>query len=72
MTDIDRDSRRYHRIEPGNGEVGSCRHCGRRTWPMGRDNAGHRMEQCLYCLQRYDVDAIDPDLDEDSVDLPEE
>lgn len=39
------------------GELDACQHCGRHTWPIGRNENGRHIEQCLYCLQRYDVAA---------------
>lgn len=48
-------------------QLDNCLHCQTRTWPMGRNSAGQRREQCLHCGQRYVVTGIPPD-DEDDED----
>jgi hypothetical protein len=36
-------------------QLKNCLFCQTRTWPMGRNAAGQRLEQCLHCGQRYVV-----------------
>lgn len=47
-------------------DLTDCMFCQRRTWPMGTASTGHRIEQCLHCGQRYDVEGAD--VDEDNID----
>lgn len=58
MDEIDRNSRQHAPVETlVEGEIASCHHCGRIPWPVTRNENGRHIEQCLYCLQRYDVAA---------------
>jgi hypothetical protein len=71
VTTPERNARRERPVQvvPEGEDLAECQHCGRRTWPIGRDAAGRRIDQCLYCLQRYDVSATETD--EDHVDQPD-
>jgi hypothetical protein len=66
MDETKRNSRANERVEfIPDGEVDECQHCGRMTWPITRNENGRHIEQCLYCLQRYDVAMTETDEDEE-------